>query len=231
MGADDFGLAFVLRQFPQSFELALMVIAAVLVFPQTLFLSLTPLAAIGAGLALCGLAPLVTSLPIPVFDLIQRRHGRGVRVTIAMVMLGTSTAAIGFLPDGGRTGALAVLMLIGCRVLQGLAGRGLALAARGVGDGPTPTALGLSFRLVQLGRYGAVGVLAASLLFGGLFFVLDRADFLQWGWRYPFIIAIPCNIVALFATLRLLGAPGGDTGGRGVRLATLGGVPVGQGED
>ena len=30
------------------------------------------------------------------------------------------------------------------------------------------------------------------------------ADFLDWGWRYPFYVAFAINVVALFARLRLI---------------------------
>ncbi len=33
---------------------------------------------------------------------------------------------------------------------------------------------------------------------------LTEADFLVWGWRYPFLVAFAINVVALFAWLRLV---------------------------
>ncbi|MFZ8531230.1 hypothetical protein ACO1NH_13730, partial [Staphylococcus aureus] len=30
------------------------------------------------------------------------------------------------------------------------------------------------------------------------------ADFLDWGWRYPFFVAFAINVVALFARLRIV---------------------------
>src|SRR3546814_538689 len=33
---------------------------------------------------------------------------------------------------------------------------------------------------------------------------LSRADFLDWGWRYPFFVAFAINVVALFARLRIV---------------------------
>ena len=75
---------------------------------------------------------------------------------------------------------------------------------------------------------GLAGLIACAGLFAAFAAVLERSDFLAWGWRYPFIIAVAANIVALFADLRLLTAGGaGASDGRPVaRLVSAGGVPV-----
>jgi predicted MFS family arabinose efflux permease len=44
----------------------------------------------------------------------------------------------------------------------------------------------------------------ASALFLFLYNSLSAADFLGWGWRYPFFVAFAINVVALFARLRLV---------------------------
>ena len=36
---------------------------------------------------------------------------------------------------------------------------------------------------------------------------LSAADFLDWGWRYPFFVAFAINVVALFARLRIVTTP------------------------
>src|SRR3546814_12894641 len=36
---------------------------------------------------------------------------------------------------------------------------------------------------------------------------LSAADFLSWGWRYPFFCAFAINVVALFARLRIVSTP------------------------
>ena len=37
--------------------------------------------------------------------------------------------------------------------------------------------------------------------------LLTPEDFLSWGWRYPFFVALAVNVVALFARLRLVATP------------------------
>jgi MFS family permease len=59
--------------------------------------------------------------------------------------------------------------------------------------------------LPQLGA--PLGLIVASALFAFFLLTLPAADFLDWGWRYPFFVAFAINVVALFARLRLVEAP------------------------
>jgi MFS family permease len=57
----------------------------------------------------------------------------------------------------------------------------------------------------MLGQLGApAGFAIAAGLFSYLLSELSMADFLDWGWRYPFYVAFAINVVALFARLRLV---------------------------
>ena len=44
----------------------------------------------------------------------------------------------------------------------------------------------------------------AGALFLYLYTRLDTADFIGWGWRFPFFVALAINVVGLFARLRLV---------------------------
>jgi MFS family permease len=57
----------------------------------------------------------------------------------------------------------------------------------------------------QLGA--PLGLLVATALFAYFLSILSTADFLSWGWRYPFFVALAINVVALFARLRLVATP------------------------
>jgi MFS family permease len=57
----------------------------------------------------------------------------------------------------------------------------------------------------QLGA--PIGLIVASGLFAFFISKLSPADFLEWGWRYPFFVAFAINVVALFARLRLVLTP------------------------
>jgi MFS family permease len=57
----------------------------------------------------------------------------------------------------------------------------------------------------QLGA--PLGLIVAAGLFAFFLSTLSPADFLSWGWRYPFFVAFAINVVALFARLRLVATP------------------------
>jgi MFS family permease len=126
-----------------------------------------------------------------------------VKLTLALFLLGLSTAGIAFLPNYAQLGAASIVLLALLRI-----GQGVALG--GSWDG-LPSLLALSAPQKRRGWYAMLGQLGAPLGFivaGGLFAYLLSAlstnDFLSWGWRYPFYVAFAINVVALFARLRLV---------------------------
>jgi MFS family permease len=57
----------------------------------------------------------------------------------------------------------------------------------------------------QLGA--PLGLALACVLFAYFLALLETEDFLRWGWRYPFFVALALNVVALFARLRIVATP------------------------
>jgi MFS family permease len=202
-GLADIAPAVALSGFPQAFDAVLGAAAAVLVLPAVLFPGLPAATAVWAGLAIWGLAYAVSPLGAWLFAAVGRRYGAGVRLTAARVILGGSMGAVAFLPSLATAGSLAIVLLVLARLANGLAlggaaddGPALRVFARTV-HGRLWTALTRSLAILA-------GVGAAVALMAVLSGVLSRADFLAWGWRYPFLMAVPANIVALFAQLRLV---------------------------
>jgi MFS family permease len=204
---DAFDLApvAVISRLPALFDLSLWGIAAFAVFPGVMFPRLDPVGAVLAGLAICVLGPALGPAGARLFAQLDRRHGRGVRLTAAQFLLGAATAAVAFLPDWQALGGPALALLCGARILQGLAlgGAWSDLAARkavGAGRRAPDWSLTITSLAAVLGLVVAGGLLAV------LHAVLSASDFLAWGWRYPFLIAFAINIVGLFGQLSLLAA-------------------------
>lgn len=224
-GLGDTAPGLVLSGFPQAFDLAIGAMAAVFVFPAAFFPSLERSAGVLAGLAVWLCAYAATPLGARLFAAVRRRHGRGVELTASRFLLGAFTVAVAILPSAAA-GVTAVVLLAGCRLLQGAAmggvANGAALRRASIPEGRRAGAA------VIRGLATLVGAVVACGLFGVLYAWLTRADFLDWGWRYPFILGVPLNIVALFADLRLLAAEGRDrsSGSAVARLATIAGAPV-----
>ncbi len=218
----------ILKGLPQALDFFVWALAATIIFPQVFFPGLSAADGIVVGLVVWALAPAMRWIRLPIFAELQRRHGRGVRLTAARVLLGASTAAIAFLPEASQSVWAPGVLLVSCRLFQGLAMNGLSEPAAG------PRAWHVSesraSRAAVCGLTSLIGLLIAGGLFGVLAAALEQPDFLQWGWRYPFVMGIAVNIVALFADLRLLATQSGKPSSeRCVRLATVSGVPVDQG--
>lgn len=187
----------------EYFDFFVFGIASVLVFPKVFFPFAEPLTATLYSFAIFSLAFIARPIGTVIFTSVDRRYGRGVKLTIALFLLGFSTAAISFLPGYAVIGSWAIWLLGILRVGQGLALGGAwdGLASLLALNAP-PERRGFYAMIPQLGA--PAGFMLASVLFSFFLLNLDSADFLDWGWRFPFFCAFTINVVALFARLRLV---------------------------
>ena len=187
----------------EYFDFFVFGIACVLVFPSFLFPFMSRLDGTLMAFALLAVAFVVRPVGTAISMAIQRRWGRGTKLTIALFLLGVCTVGMAFLPGYKDAGTAAIVALLILRV-----GQGLALG--GSWDG-LPSLLAMSAPKERRGWYAMIGQLGAPLgfvlaagLFAYLYSSLTVQEFLAWGWRYPFFVAFAVNVVALFARLRLV---------------------------
>ncbi|WP_417220856.1 MFS transporter [Achromobacter spanius] len=187
----------------EYFDFFVFGIACVLVFPKVFFPFEAPLEGTLWAFVIFSFAFIMRPIGTALSMAIQRRWGRATKLTVALFVLGTATVGMAFLPSYETIGAHAIVLLAVFRCLQGL-------AFGGSWDG-LPSLLALNAPphrrgwYSMMGQLGApVGFLVASALFLYLHVTLTQADFLEWGWRYPFFVAFAINVVALFARLRLV---------------------------
>ncbi|MCB2051703.1 MAG: MFS transporter, partial [Novosphingobium sp.] len=121
-------------------------------------------------------------------------------------LLGGSTAAMAFLPGYETVGIGAAVLLCVLRLGQGFALGGAwdGLASLLALNAPE-NRRGWYAMIPQLGA--PIGMIVASGLFAYFTATLSAAEFLDWGWRYPFFVAFAINVVALFARLRIVTTP------------------------
>ncbi|HUO23540.1 MAG TPA: hypothetical protein VMU59_13570 [Caulobacteraceae bacterium] len=176
---------------PESIDFFVWAFVAVAVLPQTAFAALGSTMGLLAGLAVWALAYPVRGLASRFF-----RSGHGpaepVRLIGARMVLALSTAAVAFVPGAGH-GLAAVAVVVALRVGQGVGMGGLVHPE--TAESREGRALGWVFG-AAMGLVAAVGVTAALAL------SVPWQDYLAWGWRYAFLLALPINLVALFADLR-----------------------------
>jgi MFS family permease len=190
----------------EFFDFFVYAIASVLVFPQVLFPFLPKVDALLWSFAILALGFIARPFGTFIFMAIDRRFGRGIKLTLALFLLGCATAGIAFMPDYSVAGVYAIVILAVMRTAQGLALGGTwdGLASLLAMNAPE-NKRGWYAMIPQLGA--PVGLFVASALFVFLITELSTEDFLDWGWRYPFFVAFAINVVALFARLRIVVTP------------------------
>lgn len=199
----EIAIGVIIGRAAEYFDFFVFAIASVLVFPKVFLPFAEPVPATLYSFAMFSLAFIARPVGSVIFTAVDRRHGRGVKLTIALFLLGFSTMAISFLPGYAQIGVWSLYLLGVLRV-----GQGLALG--GAWDG-LASLLALNAPVERRGFYAAIpqlgaplGFMVAGVLFAFFLLNLTEADFLDWGWRYPFFCAFAINVVALFSRLRLV---------------------------
>src|SRR6185295_13505589 len=153
----DIAVGVVIGRASEYFDYFVYGIASVLVFPFIFFPFESRLDGTLLSFVVFSFAFIARPIGTVVFMEIQRRWGRGTKLTVALFVLGTSTVGIAFLPGYGALGYMAIVLLAVLRVGQGI---GLG----GSWDG-LPSLLALSAPRNRRGWYAMMGQLGAPLGF------------------------------------------------------------------
>lgn len=185
-------------------------IASALVFPKLFFPMYSPTTGMLCSFAIFSLAFLARPVASMLGRKIQRKIGRTGKIVIAVIFLGASTMAIGFLPGYETIGWWAPLLLAVLRIMQGL---GLGGSWDGITlqlQSAAPKGReGIYAMVPQLG--GPIGFCVAAALFYVLTDFLTEEEFMRFGWRFAFFCVLAVNVVSLFARLRLMNTNFGAT--------------------
>ncbi|MEH3035596.1 MAG: MFS transporter [Sphingomonas adhaesiva] len=202
----EIAIGVIIGRTSEFFDFFVYAIASVLVFPTVVFPFMDRISATLWSFAIFPLAFIARPVGTQIFMALDRRYGRGTKLTMALFLLGTSTVLMSFLPSYASIG-------IASAVLLGLFRIGQGIALGGAWDG-LPSLLALNAPDRQRGWWAMVpqlgapmGLMVASGLFAFFVSVLPPEDFMSWGWRYPFFVAFALNVVALFARLRIVVTP------------------------
>ena len=202
----EIAIGVVIGRTSEFFDFFVYAIASVLVFPTLVFPYVDRLTGTVYSFAIFALAFVARPVGSLVFLGIDAVLGRGTKLTIALFLLGGSTAAVAFLPGYETIGAWSAVLLAIFRIGQGIAlgGQWDGLSSLLALNAPE-NKRGWYAMIPQLGA--PLGLIVASGLFAFFVTTLSSADFLDWGWRYPFFVAFAINVVALFARLRMVSTP------------------------
>lgn len=140
------------------------------------------------------------------FGRVGDRIGRRPTLIIVLLLMTGATTLIGVLPTYATVGAAAPWLLTLVRILQGLSAGGEFGGAVSIMTEFAPPG--------RRGLYGswqsftvALGLLAGAGLAAILATVMSEPALKDWGWRLPFLIALPLGLVALWLRLKLEETP------------------------
>ncbi|MGR4010190.1 MFS transporter [Leucobacter sp. 1207-22] len=171
--------------------------AAALVFNVQFFVSDNAATAAMASFATLAVGFLVRPLGGLLFGRLGDRIGRKSVLMITVIGIGVATGLIGILPTYVSIGIWAPIFLIVLRLAQGLfiGGEWSGAMTLAVENAP----LKMRARMAALPQLGSP---IATLLSSGGFFLLalflSKDSFDSWGWRIPFLLAIPLLVLAVW---------------------------------
>lgn len=200
---DDVITTVVMARVTDFFGFFVYAIASALIFPRVFFPHLDPLTGTLWSFAIFSLAFLARPLGSILSRILQPKIGKPGKVMLALMVLGTSTVAIGLLPGYDKIGITAPILLAVLRFVQGvgLGGSwdGITLQLKAAAP---KNRTGLYGVIPQLG--GPIGFCVAAAMFYVLTGFLTEDELYTYGWRFAFFAVMAVNVVSLFARLRLM---------------------------
>ena len=139
-----------------------------------------------------------------IFGTLGDRYGRKFVLMATILLMGVASTLIGVLPTYASAGIWAPILLVGCRLLQGL-GAGAEQAGAAV--------LMAEYAPAKRRGYFAalpfMGVLLGTVMAAAIYFALVRVEDISqsWLWRVPFLLSVLIIAVAIWIRLKLKESP------------------------
>ncbi|CEG09526.1 Proline porter II [Afipia felis] len=132
--------------------------------------------------------------------------GRKYTFLVTILIMGLSTFIVGLLPNAATIGIAAPIILIGLRLLQGLAlGGEYGGAATYVAEHAPPGKRGYYTSFIQ--TTATMGLFLSLLVILFTRTIVGEANFAAWGWRIPFLVSVVLLGVSVIIRLRLNESP------------------------
>ena len=172
-------------------------VAAAAVFPQKFFPSSDPFIATMLSFTTFFVGFVARPIGAAIFGHFGDKVGRKQLLVLTMIVMGASTMAVGLTPSYDVIGVWGAVLLTLGRILQGLAIGGqwsgsVLMAA----EWTDPKRRGFTTSFAQLGApAGMVLANGALALMTGL---TSDQQFLEWGWRIPFLASVALVITGFY---------------------------------
>jgi len=135
-------------------------------------------------------------------DLVGRKYA----FLVTLSIMGFSTFAIGLLPSFKTAGWFAPIVLLGIRILQGLAlGGEYGGAAVYVGEHVPDNKRGFYTSFIQI--TATLGLFVSLIVILVTQSSMSKEDFSDYGWRIPFLVSIILVMISLYIRLKMKESP------------------------
>ncbi|MCZ8215780.1 MAG: MFS transporter, partial [Cyclobacteriaceae bacterium] len=176
------------------------------ILSEQFFPKSNPTTAILSTLAFFAAGFVVRPFGALVFGRLGDLIGRKYTFLMTLVLMGSSTFAIGLVPSYSSIGLFAPLLVLLLRLIQGLAlGGEYGGAATYVAEHAPIGQRGFYTSFIQttatLGLFVSIGVILATRQYVGV------EAFADWGWRIPFLLSALLVVVSIFIRMRMDESP------------------------
>ncbi|WP_244968504.1 MFS transporter [Rosenbergiella australiborealis] len=190
----------------EFFDFYIYATAAVIVFPHIFFPQGDETVATLQSLATFAIAFVARPIGSAVFGHFGDKVGRKATLVASLLTMGISTVAIGLLPSYQTIGIIAPLLLALARF-----GQGLGLGGEWGGAALLATENAPAKKRALYGSFPQLGAPIGFFFANGTFLLLSwlltDQQFMQWGWRVPFILSAVLVLVGLYVRVSLHESP------------------------
>ncbi|MEZ0208388.1 MFS transporter [Ideonella sp.] len=170
------------------------------------FAALDPTAQFIASLLAFAAGFIVRPFGALVFGRLGDMIGRKYTFLVTILIMGLSTFIVGILPNYATIGMAAPIILVGLRILQGLAlGGEYGGAATYVAEHAPHGKRGAYTSWIQ--TTATLGLMLSLMVILGVRTALGEQAFADWGWRVPFILSIALLAISVWIRLSMNESP------------------------
>jgi MHS family shikimate/dehydroshikimate transporter-like MFS transporter len=179
--------------------------AASIVLNKLFFPTVNPLAGTLLSIATIGVGFFAQPIGAIILSHFGDRLGRKSMLILTLVSMGVATTVVGLLPTYANIGIAAPILLVLCRLVQGIAVGGEWGGAVLMTTEHSPALKrGFYGSMVQIGF--PLGMALGTASFFALAYLSDE-QFVAWGWRIPFIASAALVAIGVFIRLRIPETP------------------------
>lgn len=181
-------------------------VAAALVFPKLFFPSSDPFTGTLLSFSTYFVGFAARPVGAAFFGHYGDRIGRKTALIATLMLMGTATIGIGFIPGFDRIGIWGAVLLVLGRILQGIGvggewGGSVLMA----GEWTDPKRRGFTTSFAQFGA--PAGMVLANGALAVMTYATTEQQFQAWGWRVPFLLSFVLVFVGMYIRLGILETP------------------------